>query len=212
MRENIPPSAEVFSDGSTVFLYYPKLNHTPARSLALRGRDGLEEKTPSFMLPYEKRKEVIGRNLLLEDTDAQQAVTMRLYDVQTGQDVWKQTFAPKAVILHSLVRQTVGAIDPDGRLRVFELPSGQLVLQGYLPPSTLKDVKECHLLRDTDNWYILCNRHPMGEPGVQPVGTKVLTMLRPATTLSTVFVDGPAFAFERSTGRTLWQVEAPKQC
>jgi outer membrane protein assembly factor BamB len=220
VREGVPTSAELFSDGSYVFLCVPyKIDSTPAHSQALRVRDGTPVAAPQFVTQFQKRKDAFGRYLLLQDTENTGRFQVRLYDVLTGQDAWKQTFEAKALIFNSLVRQTVGGIDPDGRLRIFELPSGQLLLQGYLPPAGLKDVKECHLLRDTENWYVACNRHVVDEQGgvgamaaPAPALNPGQTFMRPATTLASIYVEGPLLAFERTSGRMLWQVELPKQC
>jgi outer membrane protein assembly factor BamB len=219
VREAVPTNVELFSDGEQVYVYSPpQADGTLATSQALRCHGGTDVPVPPFAAHYQRKKDAFGRHLLLQDADAAGAVTVRLYDVRTGQDSWKQTFAPKAIMLNSLVRQTVGAVDPDGRVRVFDLPSGQTVLQTYLAPPHLKEVKECHLLRDAETWYVACNRHPTeeGAKPAGPMGIQVLpapgqTVLRPAGSLSFVPVEGPLLACERDTGRLLWQAELPKQ-
>lgn len=222
VREGIPASAELFSDGSHIYLNIPSADGAPARSLALCGRDGTDAAAPAFVTQYQKRKEVFGRYLLVEEKDAGGSTSLRLYDVRTGKDTWKETFPAKTILLNSQVRQMVGALDQEGHLRVIELPSGRVVLQGELPAASIKDVREVHLLRDSDAWYLACNRQPGEELAQQPAGgpgapmrqvAPGQTLVRPACpTLPNLFVEGTLAAFDRNTGRLLWLTELPKQC
>jgi hypothetical protein len=126
---------------------------------------------------------------------------LRLFDVKTGKDLWKKTFAANTRILQSEEPYLTGALDRDGHVQVFDLRTHKTVLDTHLPNSISMDkASSVHLLADGQYFYLVCN-----EPA-DPVGVgfaAVQPIFLAGTGMRGLNVNGPVCCF-KADGKLNW--------
>jgi outer membrane protein assembly factor BamB len=211
-RSDVTPRSHVFGDGQNVYVVDVG-EGGPSATRAFRAFDGVTVRLPAdFAALYAKRLRQDGRTLLVADAEAGAPVTVRLYDVLTGKDVWKQTFKPGAHVLHAEDPGLAGAVEPDGTVRVYDVRSGKEVVRDRLyekyAKADLDKVQSVHLLADADHYYVACNLP--ADAGAQQFGG-VQSNLQPGTGLRCLPVNGGVYAFGRADGKRKWRAEAANQ-
>jgi hypothetical protein len=166
---------------------------------------------------YQRRLRTIGRHILVSENDPRGGqVTVRLYDVQTGKDTWKQAFKAGAIVLHSEEADLIGAFEPanNGKVTIFNLHTREKVLEAQLEPKELEKVHEIHLLVDNDFIYLASNRNP--EQQVNPWGGGGGGPFPTVTNgIRCLTVNGMIYAFHRDPkrrtvkGALAWKAESP---
>jgi outer membrane protein assembly factor BamB len=207
-RSDVPSRSHVFSDGEHLFVVDVGENGEPASSRVLRMSDGGRLPAPDFTDPYKKRVRQLGRNLLLSETGADKALTLRLYDVLVGRDVWKQTFGAGALAIQSEDPDLTGAAEPDGALHVFDLRSRKEVFSGKLDAKSLEKVQAVRLLADGKEYFLLLSKP--ADPNLAQFGG-IQTNLMPGTGLRALPVNGEVCAFDAATGTLRWRNEVDRQ-
>jgi outer membrane protein assembly factor BamB len=197
-RSDVDPHSHIFGDEDT--LYIVDMGESgPSATKAMRASDGVSVKVPDFAALYQKRVRVLGATLLLSENDAKGGPILRLYDVKTGKDLWKQQFGANARILQSDDPYLAGALEQDGRVRVVDLRLRQIVLDTQWPSTVALDrASSVHLLADGRYFYLACSDSgdPVGFPAVQP-------MLMSGSGLRGLPVSGPICCF-RDDGKLNW--------
>jgi outer membrane protein assembly factor BamB/tetratricopeptide (TPR) repeat protein len=219
-RSDIASHADLFADESYVYVVEFNGDGTPALGRVFRAADGVTvQDAPNFAAAYEKRAHPAARTLLVADKTPAGGVTLRLYDILTGKDVWSQAFPAKTVVLHSEDPALAGVVEPDGTAHVFDLPSRKEVLRtekGFdflnrktgLDPASLANVQQVHLLADPGMIYLACDGPP--DPALARFGG-VVTNLLPGTGLRALPVNGRVYAYDRGRGEFRYYVSAPSQ-
>jgi outer membrane protein assembly factor BamB len=152
---------------------------------------------PNFAALYQKRQAILGRELLLADTRPA-GVTLRLYDILTGKDLWSQTFDSGSVVLRSEEPGLAGVVEPGGRVIVVDLRQRKPVLSAVVDLAHVKKVQQAHLLADDQSVFVAFHvNNPNDQGGIWP-------NVQGNTGLRAVTVSGEVYAFDRRTGRTRW--------
>jgi hypothetical protein len=92
------------------------------------------------------------------------ALTLRLYDIPTGKDVWTRPFLGKHTVLRTEDEDLTGVIDHDtGKLTVLDVGTGKELLSAQVSQFriTLDDVKNLKdplLLADRERFYVALNQ------------------------------------------------------
>jgi hypothetical protein len=174
---------------------------------ALRLSDGATVLVPDFTAQFTRRLQVVGRNLLLSESGEKGTITLRLYDIFTGADVWKQAYRDGSVELHSEDPNFTGAVEPDGKVHVVELRTGNKAMTGQMldPKEDLHQVEVIHLLTDSKRFYLAC--HALPDPNVVDVQSNLLSGIG----LRDLPVNGMIYSFDRESGGLRWFVEAKYQ-
>jgi outer membrane protein assembly factor BamB/tetratricopeptide (TPR) repeat protein len=160
-KSDLPEGTAVFGDDQ--YLYLVEVSGGSAGAgRALRASDGSTVELPDFGPHYQNRIRVQGRRILAA-TPGQAGVTLRLYDIPTGKDVWTKVFDSKAVVLNSEDPTLTGVIEPNGKVIIVDARSGVGLLegnalQGRVTQDDLKDLREPLLLADRDHVYVALNR------------------------------------------------------
>jgi outer membrane protein assembly factor BamB len=165
-------------------------------------------RVPGFEGDYRNRLRVVGRHILLSDTDGADRVRLRLYDVRAGKDVWERTYPAKSLVLQSAAPDLAGAVAPDGTVHVMDAGSGKELLKAKMKPEHLVKVDKVRLLADRDSFYVACVKPTDGN--ITAFGG-VRSNLMPGTGLRALPVNGMVYAFTRSTGKPRWYAEVPDQ-
>jgi outer membrane protein assembly factor BamB len=214
-KSDVPPRTHVFGDEQYIYLVEVRPDGAVANGRALRARDGAAVDVPDFAGAYQRRLRTMGRHILVSENDPRGAqVVLRLYDVPTGKDIWKQTFKAGAVVLHSEEADLVGAVEPanGGKVTIYDLRTREKVLETQVDPKELDKVHEVHLLVDDDFYYLASNRSPDQQMnpwgGAGPFPT-VMPGIRCLT------ANGMIYAFHRDPkrradkGPLAWKVDSP---
>jgi outer membrane protein assembly factor BamB/tetratricopeptide (TPR) repeat protein len=206
-RSDVTSSADVFGDENNIYVVDvdPRGNATASR--AFRAYDGVSVRVRNFADEYQNRLRLLGRNILVSDTDAKNVLTLRIYDVLAGKDLWSQKFAAGATVLRSEAPRLAGAVEANGTVRVVDLGTGKVVLNTKLrDPSHLAKAKGVYLVADPD--FIFLAIDGPTSPDVQGA---VMSNLTPGSGLRSVPVSGHLYCFKRDTGAFKWYVPVLNQ-
>ena len=74
-----------------------------------------------FAALFAKRLQVFGRYLLVSESGPITTWCIRLYDVVSGQDVWKQSFPAQSLVARSEDATLTSVVEPSGKVHVIDL-------------------------------------------------------------------------------------------
>lgn len=177
----------------------------PGESLVLRMADGGRVPAPPFTDGSEKRLGVLGSSLLLWEDDARGGRVLRRYDPVRGRDLWKRSYAPALLPVHSADARFAGLIDTDGRVIIVETATGKELLRATVEPKHLANVEVVRLLADRTRFYLVPYMPPGGE------GLSGAPELNYRAGPAGAWVNGMVHAFDRATGRLCWRAQVPCQ-
>lgn len=193
VRSNVSKKVQAFGDARHVYLI------DGGTAKVLRAMDGsLVEGVKDFAPLYTggNRVAVLGRQLLMSEGGTSGPRVLRLYDVLTGQDVWKKEYPEKSLTLKTLEPDVTGCLAPNGAMEVLNSRTGEVLFKAKLDADRaeahLKNVTEPLLLSDAERYFLFLNR---GDGNHQPAYG---TMIRSQK------VHGVAYGFEKATGKRLW--------
>jgi outer membrane protein assembly factor BamB len=201
-RTDVHPSNYLFADEDYVFVVELDNQNAPNSTRVFRAVDGISVKAPDFTALFSKRLQLFGRYLLLSETGSTNNVIVRLYDIVTGQDVWKQTYPARSIVARSEDPGLTGIVEPNGKVHVIDLRARKEVMSGEMnaPLERLKDVQAFHLLADRNYFYFASQTTPSNNGGVEENIPNVMTQLG----MRTVPVSGFLHAFARTSGNLVW--------
>lgn len=211
-RSDITGRSQVFGDSDYIFVVEMSPGNTipngiqqpgePATTRVLRAGDGVTVKAPDFTSLYQKRTAILGRQLLVVDKEAGQQV-LRLYDILTGQNLWKHSVSTSAVILKSDDPRLAGVVEQNGKTTLFDLRTHKVVLETQVQGKDLEKVQDIYLVQDRWHYYLLFNRpvnqreNPFGGPYAN---------LAPESGLRWLPVNGAVYALDRENGSVRWKL------
>jgi hypothetical protein len=205
-RSDLSTRCRLFGDSRHVYLVELDNAGTATTTRAFRAQDGVSVPVPNFAGLYQKRERIVGRQMLVKDGAPGGGLALRLYDVQTGKDLWSQTFPANTIMLRSEDPDLAGAVSPDGHVTVVSLSRRKVVVVGYMDPAHLKNQKELHLLADAQLVYVMPNVTDPANPNDQ-----VWANLQPNTGLRGITVNGEMYAFSRRTSKIAWHMAVKNQ-
>ncbi len=190
-RLEIPFDARCFGNEERVLMWSPSLQRVDV----LRAIDGkLLERRPWTANP--------DRTFLLHDTWAYRLTPhpegrqIVCEDVATGREIWSQLFAngSSPVVLD---RDTLGVVDPAGRLHFLSLQSGASLGEPVsFPP--MPQFERAIASRDADTWYVVLSDRVSRQAALQSPNQRNIHRTPP--------VDGPLFAIGRRTYQPRWRL------
>ncbi len=194
---------QIFGDEQYVYLAKVNADGTvTGASQAVRASDGASVNVPDFREAYQKRVGQVGRNLLVRDEDGNN-VTLRIYDVLTGKDLWKQQYPIGTTVIKSDATDLGGVVDPEGNLSVIDIRTRQEVLKSTVKKEFLDKLQEAWLVADRDQFYLLLNKTADGNNN--GVWMNVFHGMR------CLNVNGTVYAFDRASGKTKWYNQIANQ-
>jgi outer membrane protein assembly factor BamB len=206
-RAGISPRSHLFGDTQHVYVIEIDANNQAGKAYVLRASDGVKlEKAPDFGALYAKRIQILGRTLLLSETDASKKMTLRLYDIPTGRDAWKQEFPAGSVPIKSDERDVAGAVEPSGKVTLVDLRSQKTTFEATVEKRFMKDVNDVRLFQDSRNYYVALNT-PI-DPTVNPGGMSY-TNIQPTTGMRCTPINGEFYCFDRETKKMIWHNDVP---
>jgi hypothetical protein len=122
----------------------------------------VQEKIPDFGPVYQHRVAIHGRRILAA-TPGKAGLTVHLYDIVTGKDVWSKNFDASSTVLRTMDEEITGVVDGKGHVAVLDAATGAELLtgniaRGKIGPEDLKNLHQPLLLADADRFYIALNK------------------------------------------------------
>ncbi len=205
-RSDVSTRCRLFGDDRHIYLVELDNAGTATTTRAFRAQDGVSMPVPNFAALYQKRERIVGREMLVKDSAPGGGLALRLYDVQTGKDLWSQNFPANTLVLHSEDPDLAGVVSPDGHVTVVSLSQRRRVVVGMMDPAHLKNQREIHLLADAQNVYVMVHAADPANPNDQ-----IWPNLQPNTGLRGLTVSGEVYAFSRRTSKIVWHNEVKNQ-
>jgi hypothetical protein len=137
----------------------------------------------------------------------EKALTLRLANLATGRDEWRQTFAAGSVAVESLKPELTGVVEPDGTFHLIEAATGKGLWKDRLREDPdekvkrkpLEGVKAVRLVADSTYVFLAFEEVLDKESKIAGPWTALFRAGLPA-----VPVHGMMHARERGTGRHRW--------
>jgi outer membrane protein assembly factor BamB len=205
MLSDLPPRSRIFAADDTLFVVSQDADGKAVSTRALRLMDGDTVPVPDFTVLLGKQRQRVGRRLLLTEGAEKGAIALRLYDILTGADVWKQTYPDDSIVLDSQDPNFTGVVEPDGTVHVVDLRSPRRGLTGKLldPKKDLLRVYTIHLLAD-DRYFYLASQTWYDSSYWKTDPSAAESNWRTDMGVRVLPVNGILYAFERTTGDVAW--------
>jgi hypothetical protein len=211
-KTDVPSQCHIFGDDRFVYLVEVGADgNSYGKTHAVRASDGVSVPVPDFSALFTpaKRVRVLGGRLLLYE-DGPEGKVLRLYDVQAGKDDWRQQLPGGSALIRSEDPGLIGALEPTGRFRVYDLATRKVRFEGelaeedltrpgvYRPVSKhielIPKLQDAHLFLDHERYYLGLNPAPDPKFHTSPN----------VSGLRAERVGGPLYAFDRQTNKPLW--------
>jgi outer membrane protein assembly factor BamB/tetratricopeptide (TPR) repeat protein len=205
-RSDVNSRAHIFGDEKHIYVVGMGENNRTTGSRVFRAYDGVSVKVPDFSAVYEQRMRVMGRHILSSHADAKGLLTMRVYDVLEGKDVWKREFPQGTIVMESEEPGLAGVVERTGMIRVLDVQTQKEVLATQLTdPKHIGTPRSVHLLADPDYVFVAFN----GQLDGNKINGDFYPTLLPGAGMRSVPVNGYLYAFDRKSGKVKWynQVE-----
>jgi outer membrane protein assembly factor BamB len=194
-KSDVSMRAQLFGDEEHVYVVEPGADNAPPTVRALRAQDGVTVPVADFGRLYAQRVRTDGRRLLLQEDDPQGGKVVRLYDVQTGQDIWRRPFSAGAVVIHTQDPELTGVIEKDNTVTLLNARRGTVLFKSLILPEHAANLDEATLVGDHDRYYLALTRKP--ESGVSWMAGTVIG-------IRSLSINGPLYAMNRGTGKLEW--------
>jgi outer membrane protein assembly factor BamB len=158
-KSDVPAATQVFGDDQNVYMIEVRNDGSVGSGKAVRAHDGVTVNLPDFAGIYGNRLGNRGRNMLVKETDAKNNLTLRMYDVLTGKDVWKKEFTGNPILMQSEEPNMVGVVEPGnaGKVTVLDTVTQKVLLSTNIDPKLVDKARGVTLLEDRDYFYVAIN-------------------------------------------------------
>jgi outer membrane protein assembly factor BamB/tetratricopeptide (TPR) repeat protein len=210
-RSDVNSRCHIFGDEQHIYVVGMGASGGATGSRVFRAYDGVSVRVPEFSNHYEQRVRMIGRNILASSLDGKGGLTLRIYDVLAGKDLWRQSFAPGAVLMQSEDPRLAGVAEPStGAIHVIDVQTQKEVLSTKVVDTKhLDKAQSIALVSDPDSVYVAVNG-PV-DPNLVPWGGGVQSNLMSGGGLRSVPVNGMVYSFNRKSGKYAWYVPMANQ-
>ncbi|MBA4189639.1 MAG: hypothetical protein C0467_16765 [Planctomycetaceae bacterium] len=205
-RRNVPERTQLYGDARYLVVVETDASKKPVSVKLLRAVDGMVvDGSPDSgrVLAAAKSFQLFGRTALLSEGTGDQPRVLRLYDLSTGKDVWNKQYDSKSIPIKSLSTEWAGYIRPNGEAEVIEVATGRVAATLKIDEKNLEtDLKPCvsaQIFADADRFYLFLDRDP-----AVPATNNTRRVPIYNNTIRTHAVNGPLYAFDRATGKRLW--------
>jgi outer membrane protein assembly factor BamB/tetratricopeptide (TPR) repeat protein len=204
-RNDVNSKFHVFGDEENIYAVGIGEDSKAMSSRAFRAYDGVSVGVRDFAKEYQNRLRMLGRNILVSDTDVRGVPTLRIYDVLAGKDLWKQKFPAKSLIMKSDDPRWIGIAEPTGDIRVIDLATTKEIFTAKLKdPKHLAEARSIQLLADKDMFYVAVD----GPPAPNMIANyPVQPMIASGLGIRSAPVNGQLYAFDRKTAKAKWHEE-----
>lgn len=202
-RTDVNSRSQMFGDENYVYVVGQADDGSSSGTRVFRAYDGVSVKVRDFSAVYNNRTRIAGRTILSTEKDAKGTLTMRLYDVLDGKDVWRETFAAGTLPLNTEDSRLAGVAEPDGTIRVIDVPTRKEILKTkLLDKSHLDKAQAVQLVTDPDYFFIAINGP--ADPNIPAWGGGVQQNVKADAGLRSVPVNGMVYSWTRKDNKFQW--------
>jgi outer membrane protein assembly factor BamB len=194
-KSDVSFRAQVFGDDQHVYIVEPGGGNVPPRVRALRAQDGVTVPVTDFGALYARKIRTLGRCLLLHEDEPQGGKVVRLYDVQTGQDVWRKSFSAGALPIRSEDPALAGAVEKDHSATFLDARTGRVLFKTMLQAEHVERLHEVAAVSDRNHIYLALTRTPENGTRWTPYVSNGMRSLS---------LNGPLYALDRTSGKLDW--------
>ncbi|TVS18003.1 MAG: hypothetical protein EA424_11765 [Planctomycetaceae bacterium] len=196
-RTNLPMGSDVFGDDELIFVVPP----SSQTAYVFGALDGQELGTREVdELDY--RWATSGRNVLAwSQASATEPLTLRLYDVWTGEEHWREE-VPAESRATLIEEDEVALLQPDGRLVIRSLGGDAVLVETQVQPE--QGLLSLYVIRSQQQYLVVTNRTARVEPNTPAASIRSIV-----SGTATPLVSGHAYAFDRGTGQSVWEEPFP---
>jgi outer membrane protein assembly factor BamB/tetratricopeptide (TPR) repeat protein len=211
-RSDVNSRNRLFADEDHVFVVELNNENQAHAGRVFRAADGITVPAPDFATLFQKRLQVLGRNILISESGPGGHVVLRLVDALTSQDVWKESYPARSLVVNSEEPYLTGVVEPDGKVHVVDLRTRKEVMSGKMdnPSETLRNVQVVHLLADRRKFYFAC-QGPVEANNANRLNVNLASNVMTQLGMRTVSVNGRICAFGRDDGSLEWYVPVKNQ-
>src|SRR5262249_16755145 len=113
-RNDGSKNSHLYNDEPNIYTGEGAVARTAGTARVFRLHDGVTVPVRDFSDVYRSRVKMNGRMIVAGDTEGRNS-TLRVYDILTGKDLWKGTFAANSKIMHPEADDLAGIVEPSGR-------------------------------------------------------------------------------------------------
>jgi hypothetical protein len=194
-RPDVPAQLDAFGDERHLFLAEYHNDNTVRGVRAVRLADGVSVPIPDAGDVYALKVRTLGQYVLTSETGGNEEITLRLYDVLTGKDVWRRTLPPDSLLIDSTIPDLAATVTRKGEVSIFEPRTGKEVKKLAIKAAHLDSVTKATLVRDAANYYIALVGPNDPKSRILDIGA-VTAM----GDLRLVPINGMFYMFDRETG------------
>jgi outer membrane protein assembly factor BamB len=199
-RPPIGTASDVFGDEQHVYIVDYQSDGAVRGVRAVRVRDGQAVAIPDAGDAYAQNVRTLGRHILVREVGAREELSLRLYDVFTGKDVWRKTLPKESLLLDSTLPELAATVTPRGEVSVFDIHTGKELRKLAIKPAHMDKVKGGTLLGDDANYYVALTG-PIEAQGQRVIQNGAQNSYGD---LHFVPVNGMVYAFDRDGGAVKW--------
>jgi hypothetical protein len=126
------------------------------------------------------------------------APKLAVCDCLTGKNAWEKDLPPGTLIAHSEVPYLSATVEPDGKVRVYDLRARRELYTTTVEKEHLREVNEVRLVQDRMHHYLILNRP------VSPRDQVAQFLANLAPGMRSVPVNGHVYAFGHGSGSLRW--------
>jgi outer membrane protein assembly factor BamB len=211
-KMDVHQGTRIFGDEEYIFLVEAGEGGGLGGGRVLRANDGVMlDKIDDFGPIYQNRVAVHGRRILAA-MPGKNNLTLRLYDIITGKDIWSKAFDAASMVLKTDDPAFTGVIDGKGIVVVLDAVTGKEIatcnaVQGRITAADVKGLHDPLLLADADRFYVALNKADSGKVAAGQLHSNFSNGVR------CQMVNGYVTAFHRKDGekKTAGEVKAFKK-
>jgi tetratricopeptide (TPR) repeat protein len=207
-RQDIKDRTQLFGDDRYLVLVETNPQGRPTSIRLLRAVDGAPvPEAPDLgpTLAEAATFTISGTQALISQGGGEQGLIFRRLDLVTGKEIWRKEFPASVLPIQSLRAEWVGALHTkDGTATIVDALTGQVRATLRIDAENLEaHVKPCtrvQLLADPLRFYLILDQNP-NKPA--PNGRRRAN-IGGGQSLNVLNINGPIYAFDRTTGQRLW--------
>jgi hypothetical protein len=184
-RRDIEPGSELFGDREYIFV-------APYRGRSAMVLSALDGSIVGMRTIPPDRWKTDGRLILAWERQGDSS-RLRVYDAWEERDLWSESYSRDS--RGFLSDSSLAVLEPSGRLQIREWTREIVEVEARLEPE--ESLRAVYLLSSADQHLLVTDRNAAAR-GVQPIGGGN----------SVPLISGRVYAFERSSGKALWQSPA----
>ncbi len=204
-KDRLKTNTLVYGTDSVVFLVPPDMQN----AVALSATDGRRVDVPNLDQLMLSTIRILPGGMVLAESKASKSIlglsrgttVMRFFDPFERRDRWTAEY-PSGSYLALTDDDYLAALKPDGHLDLLDLETGKTQTMQGVTEDDLKSKTEVRVLADHDNVYLIINRKR---------DTSGRFYYYSDGNMATVTVNGSIFAWNRETGKFLWQQKVDDQ-